>query len=225
LIFYNGAKELIERELPRNVRSQLYPFFETGVKAYLELVNENRKFFESDFASNIKGWLLNYLIFRQFEGDMVNQNFPFIAQPVKVNRFRYFALNLLHNNVIINVARAATEDSLPNPSKYRERNCKLNRFNAKQLFCDPGNDNELTVKNEPYYMFLTYRVRNNEVDFVSLIVPNSDMTNCLEKVNLKSELSLYQIDSEPIHEEKKIIKLKTEVIQSLHQLNLSKGEA
>ncbi|QNB45830.1 hypothetical protein BR63_05585 [Thermanaerosceptrum fracticalcis] len=220
--FYNNADELIKKELPRSIRAQLYPFFLSGARAFHEVIQSNSTLFTSTFLTNIKGWLFNYLIFRQFEEDMLSENFPFKVQAVKVNNFNYKSLNLVRQNVIINIGKAKDKDALPNRSWYRVKQCRKNKFKAKQLFYDTNTKNNLIVKPEPYYLFLTYGTRNNDIEFVNLLVPNENMTGYLKKIELGSEFSLIKNNDILIQQaEKRITSLKADVLK---QLNLLKGE-
>lgn len=222
--FYQNASELVKKELPRSVRSQLYPFFLSGVIAFQEVVNSTFVLFQSEFMSNIKGRLLNYMICRQFEPDMISESFPFTPKAERVNNFNYKTLNLLRGNVIINVAKASDKNSLPGRSKYRLENCRLNKFSQKQLFYNIKSK-KLIVTNEPYYMFLTYGFKNShEIDFVNLMVPNAGMTGILKKVDLISEFSLYTQDVPQEEVEKRITSLKNDVIRKLNIKLRSDGE-
>lgn len=222
LKFYDNANELVTKELPRSVRSQLYPFFHSGVIAYQEVVN-NSILFRSEFMSNLKGRLLNYMIFRQFEPDMVSSTFPFKTNVEKVNNFNYKTLNLSRGNIIINVAKANDKNSLPSRSKYRLKKCNLNKFYQKQLFCQVKTK-EMVVTNEPYYAFLTYGFRNNEIDFVNLVVPNDRMTGILKKVDLMSEFSLYKSEVPQEEIEKRITSLNQHVIEELNNKLMSEDK-
>lgn len=221
--FYQDANELIENETPIRVRSQLYPYFQTGLTAFKELVQENEKIFQSDFFHNIRGWVLNYMMFRQFESDMLSKTFPFIPLSKKVNNFNYKTLNLISDNLIINVAKSIAPRTLPNRSQYRRRYCRLNEFNKHSLYFAVDPSNQLVVKNEPYFMFLTYGVTKNEIQFVDLVVPNHSMRECLAIRSLKDELSVYTSESmeETVTSEKKVAILKNDVLE---KLKLIKGE-
>ncbi|KUO58391.1 MAG: hypothetical protein APF84_13220 [Gracilibacter sp. BRH_c7a] len=211
---YKNAKEMLESELPRSVTSHLYPIFNRGIAAYNSILNMEGGTFQSVFLHNIKGPLLNYMIFRQFEPDMLNDTFPFTPFPQKVNSFNYSALNLLHNNVKINVGKSLNSD-LPNRSKYRRTACEVNRFPDDDLFYGTsGQYDQLFENNEPYYVFLTFNLKGTELDFVNLVVPNWNMTKCLAQVELKKELRLYiPSEEEKKTDEKVVTSLKTEFMK------------
>lgn len=214
--FYDNAEQLIKKELPIKVRSQFYPFFESGFRVYNEIVSSNRTFFDSTFIPNIKGRLLTFLIFRQFEPDMISNNFPFKTEAKIVNNFKYKSLNLIKDNVIINVCKAPDKDSLPNKAKYKLKNCRMNRFKNKILLFDIDSNNRLTIKKEPYYVFLTYGYDKNNISFVNLMVPNSKMTTCLKNIDLKSELKLHTFKgADKKDTEKRLATLKEEAIKNL----------
>jgi len=164
------------------------------------------------------------MIYRQFEPDMLSETFPFTPKPERVNNFNYKTLNLLRRNVIINVAKAKDKNSLPRKSKYKLENCRLNNFSQKQLFYNVKSK-KLIVTNEPYYLFLTYGVKDDyEIDFVNLIVPNAGMTSILKNIDLMSEFALYTQDVPQEEVEKRITSLKNDVVRKLNIKLKSDGE-
>jgi hypothetical protein len=220
--FFSSAGELIESEMPRSTRIKIYPFFESGLQAYRDILKTNELFFNSAFATNIKGHLLNYMIFRQFEPDMISQQFLLKAEARRVNNFYYNSLNLLKDGLIINVGKTYGRDKLPNRSRYRKKYCRLNKFREKHLFFDINSENELVQKNEPYFMLLTYGLDRGEIEYVNLMVPNDLMTGYHKSIDLKAEC-LYE-QPELLHNEemeKRMTALKTDTIQ---KLKLLKGE-
>ncbi|MHB1652320.1 MAG: hypothetical protein ACYCVD_07560 [Desulfitobacteriaceae bacterium] len=223
-MIYNSAKELVDTELPRTIRAQLYPIFIRGLKAYRDILNMQGGTFQSVFIHNIKGWLLNYMIFRQFEADMLSSAFPFVPEPVKVNSFKYTSLNLRSGNLRLNVGKAFDNNSFPNPSKYRRKSCYRNRFPSDDLFTgttDPYYD-QLFESEAPYYAFLTFNIKNDDMDFLNIMVPNWNMKRCLTYLNLRNELSLVKTEhTEESQNEKIITSLKDGFIKNIPL----KGEA
>ncbi|MDO7787105.1 hypothetical protein [Desulforamulus aquiferis] len=214
--FYNNADELVDNELPIHIRAQLYPLIENGVRAYQEFVYEHFKTFDSAFINNLKGWLLTYMIFRQFEQDMVSSNFPFLCEAQKVNNFQYKSLNLTRGNVMINLGKARDEYAFPHRSKYRIRNCRNNRFTEETLFLGVDKSNNFIVKNEHYYLLLTYGYKNGNIGFANLIVPNYKMTKFEKACDLKTEFRLYNNNAGmQSNVEKKVAFIKDEVLQKL----------
>ncbi len=217
---YKDADELLKRELPPRITSQIYPLFVAGNVAYNQITN-NQKYkniFHSELFPNARAHLMNFLICRQFEQDMLKTSFPFDARILKVNNFGRKNIELFKENIVIHIAKAKDEDSLPSRSGYRESYSYLNRFLEKQLMFSCDDIKNISVDSEPYYIFLTYGGKDNTIDFVNLIVPNAGMTNILKKVNLKESLSLFKFSEESIAktEEKNITKLKKEVIKKLN---------
>lgn len=214
---YKSAKELVEYEMPKSVRSQLLPIFLRGISAYKQILNMQGGTFQSIFIHNIRGALLNFMIFRQFEADMLSSSFPFVPMPEKVNSFKYTALNLLHNNVKINVGKSFNSESFPNNSKYRRNFSERNRFPEDDLFygLDRAYD-QLFVNDDPYYTFLTFNLKNDELDYLNLMIPNWNMTRPLFNLNLKNEISLVSVTEEAkVHDEKIITHLKDEFLKNL----------
>lgn len=219
--YYSSANELLDSEMPRSLRTYFYPIFVSGMQAYKDVIESNKTFFSSSFAANIKGPLLNYMIFRQFEPDFTSAHFPFKLQARKVNNFHYKALNLVREGLIINAGKAYNSELLPNRSGYRKKYCRLNRFNEKHLFFDIE-ENEMVVKHEPYFMLLTYGLNKGEIDFVNLLVPNASMTGYLKKVDLKAECLYFE--PQLLHNEemeKRMTALRTD---ALHKLKLVEGD-
>lgn len=221
-MFYESANDLLQSELPIGAQAQLYPIFESGARAYRELLSENLCLFNSVFFNNLRGQLFSYLIFRQFNPDMISQNFFFQVEAKKVNNFNYRALNLVGENLIVNVCRTIDSNSLPTKSKYRKTKCKLNKFNEKGLCLRCIND-QLTVKNEPYYAFLTYGHKRGVLEFANIIIPNYSMTEILAKIDLKSELHLYKSQIHNSYEEEKVTTLKKETLEMLSLFKRNEG--
>lgn len=224
---YKNANELIEEEVPRAIRAKIYPYFQSGLQAYKEILNEEKELFSSAFFSNLKGWLLNFMMFRQFELDMISNTFPFIASPIKVNSFNYQGLNLLHNNIIINVGRSINKDNLPNRSTYRRNYSKKNRFPDQDLFYGISRSyNSFFELNEPYFAVITYGVKQGDLEFINLMVPNWNMTESLATIDLMKEFSLFEsTNNEIVTLEKNQTSIKDEFKKKLHLVKGEKDES
>lgn len=159
------------------------------------------------------------MVFRQFEPDMVSSNFPFTCDAQKVNNFKYRSLNLIRGNVMINVGKARDEYTFPNRSKYRLRSCRNNRFIEESLILGVDNSNSFVVKNEQYYLLMTYGYKHGNIGFVKLIVPDDRMTAFKKVCDLKSEFRMYSNNTNTQLEiEKKVAFIKDEVLQKIKSI-------
>lgn len=209
---YSTADELLDLEVPKEVRSVLYPMILRGTKAFEELINEEAFMFNSTFLNNCKGQLRTFLIFRQFDADLLSPKFPFTVVPEEVNHCRYTSLNLRRGNVMINVAKEARQTHLPSRSKFRLELCKTNNFRQNTLFFDENG----RVQEEPYYLLLTYGYRYGGLDFVDLVVPDINMRDILAVRSLKSEYVMQPKSLEEREvEEELLVKLKYDAIEQL----------
>ena len=217
---YSTADELLDLEVPKEVRSVLYPMFLRGTKAFEELINEEAFMFNSTFLNNCKGQLRTFLIFRQFDADLLSSNFPFSVVPKEVNHCRYTTLNLQRGNVLINVAKEAKQTRLPSRSKFRLDACKTNNFRQNTLFFDENGQ----VQEEPYYLLLTYGYRYGSLNFVDLVVPDVNMRDVLAVRSLKSEYVMQPKSLEEKElEEELLVKLKYDAIEQLKVKAIANG--
>lgn len=209
---YKTAKEFIENEIPVKVRINLCPIFQAGIKAYNDIISSDYDLFKSDYGSNIYGQLKTFVIYRQFEKDMLSEKFPFDCDAQKVNGFKYKVPKLVRGNGMFLVCRAQKAGVLPKESKYKKEYCRKNMFECRQLKIDLDSKKMPIISSEKYLAFITYGIKNNELEFVNLVVPDKDMKECLYYIDLKHEFDMYlrNINNDQQQEETRIASLKKE---------------
>lgn len=213
---YKTAKAFIESELPIKDRIKLFPIFSAGIKAYNDIISSDYDFFKSEYSTNIYGVLKTFVIYRQFDSDMLSEKFPFKCEPMVVNSFKYTVPELIKGEGIFLIARAKNARVLPKPSQYKLKYCKNNAFRSMQLKMDIDDNKDLTVGQEKYLAFITYGIKNSQLDFINIVVPDSKMEECLYQVDLKHEFEMYSnnIEEDKDEEEQIIATLKEKWVKS-----------
>lgn len=217
---YNTVEELISSELNMRTTSMIYPIFETAQRTFDEIILDNHDIFKSQLKNNILGWLRTFLVFRQFEEDMISEAFPFEIFIKKVNNFGYKAITLKGKNIELIIAKTLNEHKLPSKSKYRIKSSRANNLESKQVMIHIPKALEKpspSFVEEPYFGFLAFGGCMRTMEHVSIIIPNAGMTEILATINLKKQFSLY-IGEDIFKEqppEKKITKLKKSVEEEL----------
>lgn len=167
-------------------RSKIYQMLYIGITAYNRLINENSELRKSKFWINIKSRLLTFLIYRQFEPDILSEAFPLKVDIEKVNQFGYNSLMLSNKKLKISLAKTNKKIDLPNKSKYRLRHCKDNYEVETQL---KFNLEEETNKLIPaqIYVILGFKIRDGELEYLNFMIPNTDMSRAILNINLIDE--------------------------------------
>lgn len=212
---YKTGKEFIDTDIKIGTRLKLFPIMKAGIESYKDIISSDRKLFNSSYSKDIRGHLKNFVIYRQFDQDMLSKNFPFKCEPLSVNSFGYTVPKLENGKGIVLIARVKKEGSLPTKSKYKLKYAQNNNFKAKQLKFDIDKDLK-AVSDGKYLSFLTYGVKNNELDFLHLIVPDKDMNECVYDLNIKHEYDMYcnnLKDQGSQYIESTVAKIKTEWLQ------------
>lgn len=192
-VLIDNAKILIETQVSNRNRLKIYPVIDLAIKAYTEITNDY-EFFNSNFFINLRGRLLTYLIFRQFESNALPYTFPYKTENVIVSPFGYRNLNIYNDRVIINIAKADNRnDLLPNLSMYRKNYSKNNIFNERQLLFDT---NEKIVEEKlQYYVLITYKIINHKITKLNLVVPRPGMEGYLYSEDLINEYTMSKKNS------------------------------
>jgi hypothetical protein len=193
---------------------QLYPKLVTGYEVYNEILKEYHFIFNNDlFDSNLDSKLLNFLVHRQFVADMLPDNFCFEVDILKVNAFGYKAVLLSKKDIIINLAKAYKETSIPNPkAKYRLELAQNNRRYHKQLQLDIV-ENNIQIGEEKIFGLLTYNFNKYGIKFINFGIPKDNLGYYIRNINLikkyENNNRLLLVESEK--EVKKVkVKLKEE---------------
>lgn len=191
-------------------RSSIYQILYIGVTAYNSLLEDNKDIIKSYFFGNIKTRLLTFMIYRQFEGDMLGEDIPFKVDIKKVNNFGYNALNLKDNKVKVSLAKTLKQGNLPNKSVYRKKD-SVNNFKYERQLKFNFDEEKYPIQDAQAYFIVGFGVKSEKLTHLNLLMPNSSMDSCICNVDLLKEYYNWVIgpkDEEYI--ERKIVNLKSE---------------
>lgn len=175
-------------------RAKIYQMMYIGITAYNRFIKENVELQKSKFLINIKSRLLTFLIYRQFDEDMISKSFPLEVNIQKVNKFGYNALMLCNDKVKISLAKTQNKFSLPNKSNYRLMQCKDNLGIETQLKFNLDNDSKELIP-APIYVIIGFKIINNQLEYLNFIVPDTTMKNSIVNINLLAEYKKVILDS------------------------------
>lgn len=213
---YETAKTFIESELPIKDRIKLFPIFSAGIKAYNDIISSDYDFFKSKYSANIYGDLKTFVIYRQFDSDMLSDKFPFKCTAKVVNSFKYTVPELSKGKGVFLIGRTKKAEILPKSSQYKLKYCKNNTFQGMQLKIDIDDNKELSVGEGQYLAFITYGIKNSDLNFINIVVPDNKMEECLYCVDLKNEFEMYSnnVEEDREQEEQIIATLKDKWVKS-----------
>lgn len=158
------VKKFINKEIPRNVRSQIVPL----VQAAYQLVDEALKdvsFLKWALGKKHIGYLDNIAVqYTLYEAVLTGKlkNLQAFIEPNK-NKSSYH-VEIKTNNTVLTINRANNNSTSARKAIYRSILQKEN-----QLFWDMNNQE---LKEEPGYLQLTHNHNNRIVKFVNLGVPD-----------------------------------------------------
>lgn len=172
--------------IDETTRASIYQMIYIGVTAYNRFISENAELQKSKFLSNIKSRLLTFLIYRQFDEDMISKSFPLEVKIQKVNMFGYNSLMLCNKKVKVSLAKTKNKFSLPNKSKYRLEHCKDNLGIETQLKFNLDNESEKLIPAQ-IYVIIGFKIINDQLEYLNLIVPDASMETSIVNINLIDE--------------------------------------
>ncbi|WP_085829378.1 hypothetical protein [Clostridium massiliodielmoense] len=187
---YKTGKQFIENNIDVKSRIKLFPIIKAGIEAYKDIISSDRKLFDSKYSKDIRGHLKNFVIYRQFDEDMLSKSFPFKCEALEVNNFGYTVPKLEKDKGIILISRQSIEGSLPSKSKYKLKYSENNNFERKQLRFNLDKLPEI-APDEKYLAFLTYGMKDGDLEFLHLMVPDKDMNECIYDLDIQHEYNLY----------------------------------
>ena len=211
--------EILNEYFSTESRNILYQTFYIALSAYNSLLEEKKEFKESVFFSNIRTRLLTFMIYRQFDKDLLSEEYPFKVITEKVNNFGYTSLILHKNNINISLANTNKKGKLPNKSKYRIKYSRFNTLYDVQLRFKIDESGENEIIDAPIFFIIGYKVYGGKFSYLNLMLPDNRMKNSLQNIDLTLEYNnwlnqpINQEDEEYI--EKTIAKLKESAIREL----------
>lgn len=213
---YKDAAEMLNSELPLNVRARLFKYFDNAETMVNELLSERADLFDSKFINNIRGYMWSFLINRQFELMSMNDKSVFQITIKEINNFGRNIIEIRYGGIILYIGKTMKKNQLPNKAKYKLEKSRLNTFEHKQTLFDYIDDIIIKDKEEPYFGFLTFSLKNNKINHLQIIIPDKFMRNILfEKDLLKEIHSLENMNFEESEEESQLVKLKDELIEQI----------
>ncbi len=191
-------------------RGKIYQMLYVGITAYNMLMKENPDLKKSKFFINIKSRLLTFLIYRQFDEDMLSEAFPLKVDIDKVNKFGYNSLMLSNNKVKISLAKTKNKLSLPNKSKYRLKHCRDNYSIETQFKFNFESDDPKIIPAQKY-VILGFKVRHGELEYLNYMIPDSSMEQAILNLSLTDEYYRFILDTKEEPEtEERIATIKTQ---------------
>lgn len=183
--------EKIEKLIKKEERENIYYILYIGVSAYKRLLEDNPELEKSDSFSEIGTRILNFVIKRQFEPDVLSMDFPFKVEIKDVNPFKAKALFLENKLIRMKVNKTLKRNKLHNSNKvsgYMLDEAKVNSKHQKQIKFLLFDNNETEIGEQKYtFMILGYGVRNKEIDHLDFMIPSCDMEKSEETFNALEE--------------------------------------
>lgn len=216
---YRDAEEMLNNELPINIRARLFKYFDNAESIISELLSERTDLFDSKFINNIRGYMWSFLINRQFELMALNDKSIFQISIKGINSFGRNVIEIRYSDIILYIGKTMKKNQLPNKANYKLEKSRLNTFEHKQTIFDYANDMELKNKEEPYFGFLTFSLKNNKISHLQIVIPDKFMNRILCEKDLLNEIhTLENFDFEEKEEENLLVNLKEELVEQIVKL-------
>lgn len=211
------SKVTVESIIDKRERLKLYNIIYIGVSAYKRLLEDNKELVNSASFKEIKTRLLNFVIKRQFEEDVLAMDFPYKVDFEGVNSFGNIALFLKDNKSKIQVKKTSKINKLYNsnkPSAYMLREAKVNSTYSREIKFFIDSDDEIGIKEDSrVFVILGYGVKEKELEHIEFTIPNANLQGFIDTFNAMDEYR--NLTSEVINDEmteKKIVALKEEAL-------------
>lgn len=205
----------VESFIDKEERIKLYKIIYIGVSAYSRLLESNRELVKGPSFKEVKTRLLNFVIKRQFEDDVLALDFPYKVEFKDVNTFGNIALFLKDGNTKIQINKTSKANKLYNstkPSGYMLKEARLNSISFKEIKLYIDADDEVKAKEDNrIFMILGYGIKNNKVDHLDFIIPDENIKKALDTFNGMQEYNelISGVTNDEITE-RKIVALKEE---------------
>ncbi|MCK3712619.1 Uncharacterised protein [Clostridioides difficile] len=209
-------KELeVKNLIKKDDRIKIYKILYIGVSAYKRLLGEMHGLSESKSFLEIKTRLLNFVIKRQFESDVLAIDFPFEVEFKSLNSFSNTALFLKNNSIRLKIGKTFKPGTLHNSnkaSKYMLKEATVNSKYEKQIKFLLDESNNISIGEEEYiFSILGYGIKNEEIDHLDFIIPDSNMKGIIDHYDALEEYNeMININSDDENIESTIVALKDE---------------
>ncbi len=185
---YNSSSELIKNELSNDLLQPIYNIFEDATIVFTELIDKEQDIFRGSYFGEFKGRLINYIIKRFFDVDRIPKSFPFEVNAIGM-AFGQKRTELKRGNLLLTLGRAQNPNMLPGFSQYKKEYSLGNSTIGKQLKLYEDK-NEIKVGDVPYYGIITYNLRNDKLDFLNIVIPDSEYRNVIDYIPITQKLRL-----------------------------------
>lgn len=215
---YSSTSELIRNELTNNILQPIYNIFEDSSIAYKELITKEEDLFKGSYLSEFKGRLMNYIIKRSFDIDRIPKNFPFKVSAINM-AYGQKRTELKRNNILLTLGKAQNTNTLPGYSKYKQEYAKGNSSICKQLKMNIE-EKEINIEDIPYYGIITYNLKDDELDFLNIVIPSSTYNEVIDFIPITPGLKLLNIKVNDDTDERVLGRenIKKEVIDKIKKL-------
>lgn len=200
--------------VPVDIRQKLYEVLYIGISAYNSLLKDNLEITKSKFFGNVKTRLLTFVLYRQFEDDMISKKFPFKVDIKQVNNFGYNSLVLYNKRVKISIAKTLDNMSLPNRSKYRIKECKNNFRHETQLCFNFEEPSIKKYEDALTYFIVGFGLKDGVIEHLNLLLPDTSMRYTIANIDIEKEYFDWTMGTkdEP-YVEKQIVKVREEALK------------
>jgi hypothetical protein len=221
---YNTSTELIKEELNNSIIKPIYNIFEDSMKVYSELISEKKETFKGIYFNEFKGRLINYIIKRFFDKDLVPKNFPFIVNSVGM-AFGQKRTELRSNNIILTIGKAENTNTLPCISSYKRKLAMGNSYINRQIKLNF--DGEVEKYSEaPFYGIIAYKINDNKIDFINIVIPDSKYEYVVEYIPLTPSLKIVAIEETEDEDDERVLNrqnIKAEILENINNIELERG--
>ena len=176
---YKSLEQEIEKTLtPKDLRL-IYLVIQDDIKIFKELMEEEKDIFSGKYFKEIKARILNYIIKRSFDNELLPRTFPF--KITRKNMGFNQAIPVLHKeNILLTIGKTNNIESLPSPSRYKKNYAKGNNLLCRQMKFNLSK--ELGLEEVPYYGVISYVYNNNELNNLSILVPDNNYKHIIKNI-------------------------------------------
>lgn len=189
---YNSTSELIRGELSNNTIQPIYNIFEDSTTVFKELMDKEQDLFKGTYLTEFKGRLINYIIKRSFDIDRIPKNFPFEVSAVNMACGQK-RTELKKNNLMLTLGKAQSSSTLPSYSRYKQEYSKGNSEICKQLRMDVELG-QAKITDIPYYGIITYNLKNNKLEFLNIVIPDSNYKYVIDYIPITPSFKILEND-------------------------------
>ena len=181
-------KREFNKYLSKRDLNLLHLIFTNSVEVYKELVKENLQAFSGEYFDSFKGKLLEYIVQKAFDPELVPNNFPFRINVSKMN-FNQRRAELRIGNIILTIAKGGGKYKLPSYSNYKREYSRGNSGVETQLYFNFLEDNK--IESLPYYGVIVYEVEDDKLKDLNIIIPNNGFTSILDVIHIGFDKNIY----------------------------------